>query len=264
MIKFWPLFSSSSGNSVYIGDNQGGILVDVGRSAKQTDLMLKNSGIDVDTIKGIFITHEHTDHVCGLSVFAAKHKIPIYAAPGTLLALKQKGILNEKHVDIAINTDEIEIAGLNVKPVRTSHDCADGRGYVITGCDGVTKAAIATDTGYVSPELLESITGAKLVYIESNHDVAMVRTGPYPYPLQKRILSNIGHLSNEACADTLRALINKGTTHFVLAHLSRENNTPQLAFDTSVTALKEMGALNGRDYILKVADPDNTDGLILV
>jgi phosphoribosyl 1,2-cyclic phosphodiesterase len=135
---------------------------------------------------------------------------------------------------------------------------------VITGCDGVTKAAIATDTGYVSPELLESITGAKLVYIESNHDVAMVRTGPYPYPLQKRILSNIGHLSNEACADTLRALINKGTTHFVLAHLSRENNTPQLAFDTSVTALKEMGALNGRDYILKVADPDNTDGLILV
>ena len=264
MIKFCPLFSSSSGNSVYIGDNQGGILVDVGRSAKQTDLMLKNSGIDVDTIKGIFITHEHTDHVCGLSVFAAKHKIPIYAAPGTLLALKQKGILNEKHVDIAINTDEIEIAGLNVKPVRTSHDCADGRGYVITGCDGVTKAAIATDTGYVSPELLESITGAKLVYIESNHDVAMVRTGPYPYPLQKRILSNIGHLSNEACADTLRALINKGTTHFVLAHLSRENNTPQLAFDTSITALKEMGALNGRDYILKVADPDNTDGLILV
>ncbi len=264
MIKFCPLFSSSSGNSVYIGDNQGGILVDVGRSAKQTDLMLKNSGIDVDTIKGIFITHEHTDHVCGLSVFAAKHKIPIHAAPGTLLALKQKGIINEKHVDIAINTDEIEVAGLNVKPVRTSHDCADGRGYVITGCDGVTKAAIATDTGYVSPELLESITGAKLVYIESNHDVAMVRTGPYPYPLQKRILSNIGHLSNEACADTLRALINKGTTHFVLAHLSRENNTPQLAFDTSVTALKEMGALNGRDYILKVADPDNTDGLILV
>ena len=193
MIKFCPLFSSSSGNSVYIGDNQGGILVDVGRSAKQTDLMLKNSGIDVDTIKGIFITHEHTDHVCGLSVFAAKHKIPIYAAPGTLLALKQKGILNEKHVDIAINTDEIEIAGLNVKPVRTSHDCADGRGYVITGFDGVTKAAIATDTGYVSPELLESITGAKLVYIESNHDVAMVRTGPYPYPLQKRILS-IGRL----------------------------------------------------------------------
>ena len=264
MAKLCSLFSGSDGNCTYISARGTAFLVDAGVSAKNILNALDRRGYAKEEIKGIFITHEHTDHVCGLSVFAAKHKIPIYAAPGTLLALKQKGILNEKHVDIAINTDEIEIAGLNVKPVRTSHDCADGRGYVITGCDGVTKAAIATDTGYVSPELLESITGAKLVYIESNHDVAMVRTGPYPYPLQKRILSNIGHLSNEACADTLRALINKGTTHFVLAHLSRENNTPQLAFDTSVTALKEMGALNGRDYILKVADPDNTDGLILV
>lgn len=264
MLKFCPLFSSSSGNSVYIGDNDGGILVDVGRSARQTDLMLQNIGVDVDTIKGIFITHEHTDHICGLSVFAAKHQIPVYAAPGTLLALKQKGVLTEKHIDIALNTDDIDLAGLNIKPVRTSHDCADGRGYIVTGCDGVTRAAVATDTGYVSPDLLSAITGAKMVYIESNHDVGMLRTGPYPYPLQKRILSNIGHLSNDACADTLRALVNKGTTHIVLAHLSRENNTPQLAFNTAVDALKEMGALNGRDYILNVAEPENTDGIIKI
>ena len=138
MIRFCPLFSSSSGNSVYIGDNSGGILVDVDRSAKQTDLMLKNLGVDPDSLKGIFITHEHTDHVSGLSVFAAKHKIPVYGSTGTLQALKEKGVLTEKHVDIAIN-NEIEIAGLNVKPIATSHDCADGRGYVITGCDGVTK-----------------------------------------------------------------------------------------------------------------------------
>ncbi len=264
MLKFCPLFSSSSGNSVYIGDNDGGILVDVGRSAKQTDLMLKNIGVDVDTIKGIFITHEHIDHICGLSVFAAKHHIPVYAAPGTLLALKQKGVLTEKHIDIALNTDVVSVAGLNIKPVRTSHDCADGRGYIVTGCDGVTRAAVATDTGYVSPDLLSEITGSKMVYIESNHDVGMLRTGPYPYTLQKRILSNIGHLSNDACADTLRALVNKGTTHIVLAHLSRENNTPQLAFDTSVEALKEMGALNGRDYILSVAEPENINGIIKI
>ncbi len=264
MLRFCPLFSSSSGNSVYIGDRDGGILVDVGRSAKQTDLMLNKIGVDFSSVKGIFITHEHTDHVNGLSVFAARHNIPVYAAPGTLLALKNKGVLTSKHVDIALNTEDISIAGLNIKPFRTSHDCADGRGYVITGCDGVTKAAIATDTGFVSPELLSTITGCKLVYIESNHDVAMLRSGPYPYTLQKRILSNIGHLSNDACADALCALVNKGTTHFVLAHLSRENNTPHLAYDTSVTKLRDMGALENRDYILKVAEPENNSGIITI
>ncbi len=264
MLRFCPLFSSSSGNSVYIGDRDGGILVDVGRSAKQTDLMLNKIGVDISSVKGIFITHEHTDHVNGLSVFAARHNIPVYAAPGTLLALKNKGVLTAKHVDIALNTDEISVAGLNIKPFRTSHDCADGRGYVITGCDGVTRAAIATDTGFVSPDLLSTITGCKLVYIESNHDVAMLRSGPYPYTLQKRILSNIGHLSNDACADALCALVNKGTTHVVLAHLSQENNTPHLAYDTSVTTLRDMGALENRDYLLKVAEPENTDGIITV
>ena len=264
MLRFCPLFSSSSGNSVYIGDRDGGILVDVGRSAKQTDLMLNKIGVDVSSLKGIFLTHEHTDHVNGLSVFAAKHNIPVYAAPGTLLALKNKGILSAKHVDIALNTDGVSVAGLNVKPFRTSHDCADGRGYVITGCDGITKAAIATDTGFISPELLSTITGCKLVYIESNHDIAMLRSGPYPYTLQKRILSDIGHLSNDACADTLCALVNKGTTHVVLAHLSQENNTPHLAYDTSVTTLRDMGALENRDYILKVAEPENTDGIITI
>lgn len=263
MIRFCPLFSSSSGNSVYIGDNSGGILVDVGRSAKQTDLMLSRIGVDVNTLQGIFITHEHTDHINGLSVFAAKHKLPVYAATGTLEALKKKGVLTGKHIDIAVS-EGVEVAGLHINPIKTSHDCADGRGYIVTGCDGVTKAAIATDTGYIPTKLLSDITGCRLVYIESNHDVDMLKTGPYPYQLQKRILSNIGHLSNDACADALRALVNKGSTHFILAHLSQENNTPSLAYTTATNALKEMGALENRDYILKVAEPENSENPILV
>ena len=263
MLKFCPLFSSSSGNSVYIGDNSGGILVDVGRSAKQTDLMLKKIGIEADSIKGIFITHEHTDHINGLSVFAAKHNIPVYASTGTLAALKSKGVLTGKHIDISV-TDNIQVAGLDIKPIKTSHDCADGRGYVVTGCDGVTKAAIATDTGYISTELLSNITGCRLIYLESNHDVDMLKTGPYPFQLQKRILSNVGHLSNDACADALRALVNKGSTHFILAHLSMENNTPHLAYETATNALREMGALENRDYFLKVAEPENHDKLIIL
>ncbi len=264
MIKFCPLFSSSSGNSVYIGDKDGGILVDVGRSAKQTNAMLNNINVDVNQIKGILLTHEHTDHVCGLSVFAAKHNIPVYAPNGTLLALKRKGTLCEKHIDITLSDSPIEIAGLKIENFKTSHDCADGRGYVITGLDGSTKIAIATDTGYITSDILSKITGCKLVYIESNHDVAMLRSGTYPYTLQQRILSDIGHLSNDACADALRALVNKGTTHFVLAHLSRENNTPDLAYRTATNALCEMGALENRDYILKVAEPENQDRLMII
>lgn len=259
MLKFCPLFSSSSGNSVYIGDHDGGVLIDVGRSAKQTNTMLNNIGVDVSQIRAILLTHEHTDHVCGLSVFAAKHNIPIYAPNGTLLALKRKGTLCEKHIDITLPDTPLEIAGLQIENFKTSHDCADGRGYVVTGTDGSTKIAVATDTGYVTSEILSKITGCKLVYIESNHDIAMLRSGPYPFTLQKRILSDIGHLSNDACADTLRALVNKGTTHFVLAHLSRENNTPDLAYKTATSALCEMGALESRDYILKVAEPENNE-----
>ncbi len=262
MIRFCPLFSSSSGNSVYIGDRNGGVLVDVGRSAKQTDNMLKSIGVDPSVIKGILLTHEHSDHVAGLSVFAARHNIPVYAAPGTLLALKTKGILTGKHIDNVISDEPLEIAGLRIEPFRTSHDCADGRGYIVTGCDGITKAAVATDTGYLTTDMLSRLNGCKLVYIESNHDVAMLRSGPYPYTLQKRILSDIGHLSNDACADALRALVNKGTTHFILAHLSRENNTPEIAYNTATAALHEMGALENRDYILKVAEPENCGGII--
>lgn len=257
-MRFCPLFSSSSGNSVYIGTAEGGILVDVGRSAKQTKEKLAEIGVGEDSIKAIFITHEHSDHTKGLSVFAAKNKIPVYSAAGTLLALRKTGVLNEKHIDNVIDDENgVEVAGLFIKPFRTSHDCADGRGYVVSAANGNSKAAIMTDTGYVNGEMLSSVTGASLVYIESNHDVAMLKTGPYPYVLQQRILSDKGHLSNDACAEALRALVNRGTTQFVLAHLSKENNTPQTAFDTSVSALTEVGALLGRDYLLDVASSEN-------
>lgn len=256
-MRFCPLFSSSSGNSVYIGSAESGILVDVGRSAKQTREKLAEIGVGEESIKAIFITHEHSDHIKGLSVFAAKNNIPVYASAKTLLALRKSGVLTEKHMDFVADENGVEVGDFFVKPFHTSHDCADGRGYVVSAQNGNSRAAIMTDTGYVSSEMLSAVTGCGLVYIESNHDVAMLKTGPYPYILQQRILSNIGHLSNDACSEALRALVNKGTTQFVLAHLSKENNTPELAYDSSVSALSEIGALIGRDYLLDVATPEN-------
>ena len=264
MIRFCPLFSGSSGNSVYIGDNNTGLLVDVGRSAKQTTLILEKFGIDPCSIKGILLTHEHIDHVNGLRVFSKKYNIPVYASPATLLALKSKGSLTPEIIDIAISDAPFEIEGLTVNPFKTSHDCADGRGYVITGTDGTTKVGIATDTGIVSSNIMDKLTGCNIVYLESNHDIKMLRTGPYSYDLQKRILSDKGHLSNDTCAEVLTALINKGSTHFVLAHLSKENNTPQLAYQTSVNALMGACALENRDYIIRVAQPENTDKPIIL
>jgi len=264
MIKFCPLFSSSSGNSVYIGENNMGILVDVGRSAKQIKEMLSSIGVEESAIKAVILTHEHSDHIKGLSVFLKRNNIPVYAAPGTLLALRKKGILTDCHTDFTVNNAGMEINGMFIKPFKTSHDCADGRGYIIEGSDGSSKVAVATDTGIVTPEIMSAITGCNLVYIESNHDVDMLKTGPYHYDLKKRILSDKGHLSNDACAEVLRALVNKGTTKFVLAHLSPENNTPHLAFETATHALTEMGALINRDYLLKVAEVENTEKVMLV
>ena len=264
MIKFCPLFSSSSGNSVYVGTSESGVLIDVGRTAKQTTEMLKRAGIAENAVKAVIITHEHDDHVHGLDVFARKYDLPVYGAAGTLLALKSKNIITPRHRDIVADDSGFEVGGLYIEPFRTSHDCADGRGYVITAADGVTKVAVCTDTGYVSGNILSAITGCRLVYIESNHDVAMLRTGEYPYSLQQRILSNVGHLSNDACSDALRALVNKGTTRFVLAHLSEKNNTPQLAYETATAALEEMGALEGRDYMLNVAKPSGDGDAFIV
>ena len=264
MIRFCPLFSSSSGNSVYIGENNNGILIDVGRSAKQTREMLNKIGVEESAVKAVFLTHEHTDHVAGLSVFLKRNNIPVYASSGTLLSLRKKGVLTECHTDFTLDDNGLELNGMFIKPFKTSHDCADGRGYVVTGCDGSSKVAVATDTGIVTPEIINSITGCNLVYIESNHDVNMLKNGNYHFELKKRILSEYGHLSNDTCAGVLKTLVNKGTTQFVLAHLSEENNTPHLAYNTSINALLEMGALVHRDYLLKVAEPENTAKPIFV
>lgn len=219
---------------------------------------MQRCGIDPLSVQGILITHEHSDHISGLRVFASKYHIPVFASKGTLGALESMGILSDKYPAYTIE-DTLELAGMHVNAFRTPHDCAESFGYRIEAEDGHT-VTVATDIGHITPEVEENLHGTDLAVIESNHDIGMLRTGPYPYSLKRRILSDFGHLSNTACADLLPELFEDGTKHFLLAHLSRENNTPDIARQTAVCGMQMAGVENAEDYILQVAPIENLTG----
>lgn len=259
MARLCPLFSGSSGNSYYIGSRSQGVLIDAGRSARQLDGMLKLCGIDPLAIHAILITHEHTDHINGLRVFAKKYGLPVYASPGTLGALPA-GL---EGLDLRPIEGEVNLAGMGVRPFSVSHDCAQPVGYRIhTGDD--RKFCLATDLGFLSDQAKEALFGCDLVVIESNHDVEMLRNGPYPYPLKRRILSDQGHLSNAVCAEFLPQLLSTGVRRFMLAHISRENNTPALALETARCALTMAGYIGDVDYTLEAAPVENIGGRVVI
>ena len=256
MSRICQLFSGSSGNSTYIESNNRGILVDAGKNAKQIEIALNLNDIDPKKIEAIFITHEHSDHVSGLRVFASRYHLKVYTSAGTLNSLEEKGILNNKFDVEAIDEQGIEMANMMIRPFRTSHDCAESFGYVIETTND-KKVSIATDLGVISNEVLEKLKGSDLIVIESNHDIRMLENGFYPYYLKRRILSNEGHLSNDDCASVLPYLVKTGTTKFVLAHLSRENNMPELAYQTAMSKLNENNMKQGKDFeSLSIANRD--------
>ena len=255
MARFCSLFSSSSGNCTYIGTSGANILIDVGVSAKRTDEALRGIGVDPDDIDAIFITHEHSDHINGVRVFASKHNIKVYATPGTLTAMEKAGALSEKNVYEPVNPAGTEVNGFFVKPFATSHDAAESCGYTVLTSDS-KRLAVCTDLGVMTDSVMNAVYGSELVLLESNHDVNMLLNGDYPYPLKRRILSEVGHLSNDACAETAVKLIDGGTTRLVLGHLSKENNHPGLAAQTTVCALSTAGMNENSDYLLEVAGGD--------
>ena len=263
MARFCPLFSSSGGNSIYIGVAEDGILIDAGVSAKQLEQALWKIGVEPDSLRGIFITHEHTDHIKGLKVFTKKHNLRLYMTEGTYEALTKTDALDNARECIIMPKEGIEIGYMHIENFPTMHDAAQSCGYRVEVANG-RKMAVATDLGVVTDEVMNAVTGCDLVMLESNHDVNMLQCGPYPYALKRRILGTKGHLSNDACALTASQLLKTGTTHFVLGHLSRENNIPQLAHQASSLALEQQGAREGDDYILRVAEPVWDKGAIVI
>lgn len=255
MAKFFPMFSGSEGNSTYIGSAAGGVLVDAGVSYKKIKEALLGADIPLTHIKAVLITHHHNDHIKGLKVFLKNNRVPIVASRDTVYNLEFQGIIDSDYPRIYIN--EVESAAfeeLSVSAVPTSHDAKGSCCFVIE-LSG-QKVAVCTDLGIMTEEIVTALTGSSLVMLESNHDPVMLRLGPYPAELKLRIASDVGHLPNAVCAETLGKLYVSGTNRFVLAHLSRQNNTPEKAASAARAALMDKGAVENEDYILYIAKPE--------
>lgn len=256
MARFCSLFSSSSGNSTFISSASTSILVDAGVSAKRMVKSLTEREIDPKSLGGIFITHEHSDHINAVRILATNYNIPVYATEGTISALEENGTINGKFPFEVMPQEGLLLGDLFIKNFRTPHDSRESCGYTVTMPDG-QKVSVATDIGHMTAEIMDSLKGSSLVMLESNHDEGMLRNGPYPYYLKRRILSDVGHLSNNSCAEAVTELFKSGTVRFFLGHLSRDNNFPELAYETSISALKTIGATEGRDFFLEVNKIEN-------
>ncbi len=240
MARFTTLYSGSAGNSSVIEDNGRYILVDMGKSCRQTQNALKQLGLLPASLAGVLVTHEHSDHIGGLAIFLKYYPVPVYGSAPTLRYLKAHRLVPPGAKLIEIDGRTEEIGGFSVQSFATSHDSAACRGYRITTPSGGI-ACVATDLGYVSDEVMANLLLADVVALESNYDEDMLMTGPYPYQLKTRIASPMGHLSNSDCAMTLACLAQNGCRKFTLCHLSEENNTPALALESARSALTAAG-----------------------
>lgn len=226
---FCSLYSGSSGNSIFIGSNQTKILVDAGLTGKSIISALDNIGEDPRELNGILVTHEHSDHVKGAGILSRKFDIPIYANEKTWIAM-ERCLGNIKPHNIRIVENEFTIRDMEITSFRVPHDAVACRGYTIA--QGGKKISIATDIGVFTEEIRRNIIHSDLVLLESNHDVEMLKFGPYPYDLKRRVLSEVGHLSNVDAGKAALEILKQGSKKIVLGHLSGTNNIPELAFKT--------------------------------
>ena len=232
------LSSGSQGNCLLLSDGGTHILVDAGISTRRIKAGLAQLELSMDELDGILITHEHTDHISGLATLIKHHSIPLYASPGTArqLAYRLAGV--EPLLRPREPGCQFEVGQCLVTAFETSHDAAQSMDYRI---DGSGSVGILTDTGYVTDEALDLLPGVDMAILEFNHDVEALCSGPYPYYLKQRILGLQGHLCNEDAAQFAVTLAENGASDIVLAHLSRDNNTPTMALNAAAAALDGAG-----------------------
>lgn len=249
-MKFCTLASGSNGNCAVLSSGDKHILIDIGISNRSVAGSLESIGISHNEIAAVFITHEHTDHIRGLRVWAKNHPDCVYfAAPETAKTLKE--VYPEIEDKITVIDEAIEFLNFNVKPIFTSHDTPDSVAYLFC-CDGF-KIMTVTDLGFVSESIKEDMCGLDLLLIEANYDENMLRYGNYPQMLKARISGERGHLSNSESAESVLYAVNHGCRYVLLGHLSAENNTPKCAYETVHRKLLDHGIIPGVDMKLGVA-----------
>lgn len=263
-MKFMTIASGSSGNCTFVEGGGTSILIDAGVSKKKIQEGLNTIDHDLKDISAIFVTHEHIDHVRALGVISRSLNIPIYATKDTcdaIASMKEMGAFDIELLN-PIDTDKtISIGDITLNAHTIWHDAADPVCYTV--CSEGKKISIATDLGDFDDYIVNSLIDADLLHIEANHDIRMLQVGPYPYHLKKRILSERGHLSNERGGQLVRALLNDHIKHISLGHLSKENNYPELAYETVKLELSGNEFSNDvRDFDLTVAKRDCPGKLI--
>lgn len=256
MLTVTTLASGSSGNCLLVSGGNTHILIDAGISCRRITTALNQLHIDPTALSAVLVTHEHSDHVCGLATMVKRLPVPIYASAGTAYCLTHHAGLPEERVLPFRAGDSFTIGALHCTSFSTPHDAADSVGYTVEldGC----KLALATDLGHVTDTVRHAVLGCQTVILESNHDIDWLQSGPYPYPLKQRILGDRGHLCNEAGAELALQAAKAGAKTILLAHLSSENNTPARAFDVTARHLSANGIDPQRDVLLSVAPRSQT------
>lgn len=265
-MRLCSIASGSSGNCTYVGSEQTHLLIDAGISGKKIEAGLNELGLCTSDLDGILVTHEHIDHISGLGVVSRKYGIPIYATSGTIDEVKKCKNIGEVEEDLfcRISADEqFKIKDLSVNPMRISHDAKEPVGYRIY-C-GNRKIAIVTDLGVYDDYTVNSLKGMNALLLEANHDVNMLQVGHYPYYLKQRILGNKGHLSNENCGRLLSEILHDNLQAVLLGHLSRENNLPELAYETvRIEVTLGENPYKADDFHICVASRDHSSPVIQI
>ncbi len=243
IMKICSLASGSSGNCIFVSSGLTKILVDAGVSGVKIERELSEIGESIDSVDAILLTHEHIDHIKSIGVLTRKHAISLYGTKGTidgaLYGNHPVGKIPEGLLNYITPDESFMIGDILVSPFSVSHDASDPVAYCFEA--GGKKIGTATDLGFFDDYIVNNLKNSSVLYIESNHDVHMLEAGAYPYALKQRVKGKKGHLSNDSCADLVTRLCNESDVnvdHVILAHLSVENNFPELAYETVNSEVK--------------------------